>query len=179
MRARYSLLAGYQIECSGEFSCADIGGTIEGFYVAASATDVARDNDFVIRDEGYFTFSYSAHGSTITCKENFKCDGSYSCGEATMDDNDDLRLFGYASGCKSIIRHSAVVYAHGYCGAAYSDIHSIAESKITAQFYGHYSGYYPNVWCEMGAGLYKGVQHSLIAGDRIECVWNICVQILR
>ena len=127
--ARYSFLAGDQIEYSGTYSYADICGTIEGFYVAASAKDVARDNDFVIRDEGYFTCSYSAHASTITCNENFKYDGSYSCGKATMDDHDDIRLFGYASGRISIIRHSAVVCAHGYCGAAYSDIIALLKVK--------------------------------------------------
>ena len=74
-----SLIATDQIECCGEYSCAEIGETIQGFYVAASATDAAKDNDFIIRDKGYFCGSYSANGSTVTsltCEENIPCDES-------------------------------------------------------------------------------------------------------
>jgi len=145
------LISNDQIFCSAEYACADIGGTIYGYYVAASATDAARNNVFDIEDKGYFAGSYSGHGSTISCKGNIQCDGAYSCGKATMDAHDDVRLFGYASGYKSLISYTPIVYAHGYYSAAYSDIHSIAGSKMTVQFFGHYSGYYANVWCEMGS----------------------------
>ena len=80
-----SLIAGDQMECWRQYSCADIVGVIQGFYVAASSIDAARDNNFVIRDKGYFSGSYSAHGSTIICEANIQYDGSYLCDKATMD----------------------------------------------------------------------------------------------
>ena len=48
-----------------------------------------------------------------------------------MDAHDDIRFFGHTSGYQSIICYTPLVYVHGYYGAAYGDIHSVAGPEMT------------------------------------------------
>eukprot|EP00484_Ammonia_sp_Unknown_P000086 CAMPEP_0197020986 /NCGR_PEP_ID=MMETSP1384-20130603/1868_1 /TAXON_ID=29189 /ORGANISM="Ammonia sp." /LENGTH=423 /DNA_ID=CAMNT_0042448721 /DNA_START=70 /DNA_END=1341 /DNA_ORIENTATION=- len=145
-----SLVAKDQIQCAAQFSCNNIGGEIKAYYVEVSGEDAAKENTFVIGDKGFFTGDHCAESSDITSGGNIECEGPYSCSKTKMTAKDDVRLFGYAAGHKAYVYETPVVYAHGYYSAAFADIDA-SSSQMAAQFYGHYSGYFANVWCEFGS----------------------------
>eukprot|EP01084_Bolivina_argentea_P001742 3215_1 len=145
-----NIKASGQVSCSGQTSCMDIKGIISGYIIGGTATDSMRNTIIHADNKAYFSGSYSGSNSQITSGGNIECDGPYSCAQSKLSATDDVRLFGYGAGYKASIKDSLVIYCYGYYAVAYSDIYAVNNKKKVTQIklYGHYSGYYSNVWCD-------------------------------
>jgi len=150
-----NIIAGDRLECGGSQSCTNVGGKLIARNLVASARNAAREVEFEISMKAHLTGQNSATGSSIHCEGNIQCDGAYACAMGKLNAMDDVRLFGYGSAWKTHIDATPVIYAHGYYSAAFASIFGLNERSVesaksetmTVQLFGHYAGYYADVWC--------------------------------